>query len=128
MLFGVLPLSLISLGKTSSLSMEEICDNGIDDDENGLIDLNDPSCDCVIVGPVSLIPNPSFEEMDCCPWTFGQLDCATSWNQASVPTTDYINICDWLGWSGGTFGPDIFHLQCLFQMEMALWDFEMEQD
>ena len=108
MLFGVLPLSLISLGKTSSLSMEEICDNGIDDDENGLIDLNDPSCDCVIVGPVSLIPNPSFEEMDCCPWTFGQLDCATSWNQASVPTTDYINVCDWLGWSGGTFGPDIF--------------------
>ncbi len=25
---------------------QEVCDNGIDDDGNGLVDLNDPGCPC----------------------------------------------------------------------------------
>ena len=40
---------------------DEICDNAIDDDEDGLIDLNDPDCECLVIEPVSIIPNPSFE-------------------------------------------------------------------
>jgi gliding motility-associated-like protein len=78
--------------------MIEICDNGIDDDRDGLIDLNDPDCSCDIIKPISYIPNPSFEDMNCCPGTRSQLDCAATWIQASEPTTDYINTCGWMGW------------------------------
>ena len=76
----------------------EICNNGIDDDNDGLIDINDPDCHCEIIEPISLIPNPSFEQMDCCPDDRSQLYCATDWIQASEPTTDFIHLCDWLGW------------------------------
>jgi len=76
----------------------EICDNGIDDDEDSLIDLNDEDCFCEVVDPVSLIPNPSFEDQNCCPSDRSQLDCASGWIQASEPTTDYIHTCDYLGW------------------------------
>lgn len=76
----------------------EICNNGIDDDNDDLIDINDDDCKCEIVEPVSLIPNPSFEEMDCCPDSRSQLDCATDWIQASEPTTDFLHTCDWMGW------------------------------
>lgn len=75
---------------------QEICDNAIDDDGDGLIDLNDEDCDCAGFGGVveSLIPNPSFEDMDCCPSGISQLDCATTWIQASDATSDYFNNCD----------------------------------
>ncbi|HUR32032.1 MAG TPA: hypothetical protein VMZ69_11420, partial [Saprospiraceae bacterium] len=80
------------------VTADEICDNAIDDDGDGLIDLNDPDCICEIIKPVSLIPNPSFEDMDCCPVTQSQLDCASVWIQASDPTTDFIHMCNWMGW------------------------------
>ena len=48
-------------------SVDEICENGRDDDRDGLIDLNDPDCACAVIQPKSLIPNPSFEEFSCCP-------------------------------------------------------------
>lgn len=76
----------------------EICDNGIDDDNDSLIDLNDDDCPCQIIDAISLIPNPSFEDQDCCPSDRSQLDCASLWIQASEPTTDFIHTCDWLGW------------------------------
>lgn len=46
---------------------QEICDNAIDDDGDSFIDLNDDECACEgFMGEItSLIPNPSFEEMDC---------------------------------------------------------------
>jgi len=75
----------------------EVCDNGIDDDNNNLIDLNDDQCDCQIATSNSIIPNPSFEELDCCPDDRSQLYCATDWTQASAPTTDFIHECGWLG-------------------------------
>lgn len=80
------------------LGQIEICDNGVDDDMDGFVDLNDDDCECEIIEPISLIPNPSFEEMDCCPDSRSQLDCASNWIQASQPTTDFIHTCDWLGW------------------------------
>lgn len=77
---------------------QEICNNGIDDDSDGLIDLNDSDCNCTGGGgtPSSLIPNPSFEQQDCCPSYFSELNCATSWIQASDATSDYMNTCDFV--------------------------------
>ena len=76
----------------------EICDNALDDDQDGLIDLNDPDCDCPPPAPTSIIPNLSFENNDCCPGNNSQMYCSVGWVQASVPTTDYINTCGWVGW------------------------------
>lgn len=72
---------------------QEICNNGIDDDGNGLIDLNDDACMCSSLIESSLIPNPSFEDMLCCPNANEMLDCAESWIQASRATSDYIHTC-----------------------------------
>lgn len=80
------------------LSQSEICDNGIDDDNDALIDLNDDDCFCKVVDAKSLIPNPSFEELDCCPDDRSQLNCASSWIQASRATTDFVHQCGWQGW------------------------------
>lgn len=77
---------------------QEICDNAIDDDGDGLIDINDDDCMCQSIISSSLIPNPSFEERTCCPMENERLDCANGWIQASPPTTDYVNTCgDYLG-------------------------------
>lgn len=79
-----------------SLFAQEICDNGIDDDGDGLIDLNDPDCECMDA-TAGIIPNPSFEEHTCCPQHNTQLYCAQSWRQASLGTSDYFNTCDYIG-------------------------------
>ncbi|MBN2668230.1 MAG: gliding motility-associated C-terminal domain-containing protein [Bacteroidales bacterium] len=83
---------------------QEICDDGIDNDGNGLIDLNDPGCACSGAGttPSSLIPNPSFEDHTCCPTEFSEYtdfltNCADTWNQPSTATADYFNTCDYTG-------------------------------
>jgi hypothetical protein len=76
---------------------QEICDNGIDDDGDGLIDLNDfieCSCDTLSSQPTSLIPNPSFEDTACCPSGPSQVNCAQGWIQASTATSDYFNTCN----------------------------------
>lgn len=87
-----------------SAKAQEICDNGIDDDGDGLIDLNDTAdCNCDDVIATSLIPNPSFEEMTCCPTANEQLSCAVDWAQASSPTTDYVHTCG--GYLGNTSIP-----------------------
>ncbi len=76
--------------------MEEICDNAADDDNDGLIDLNDPDCICEMVSLTSLVPNPSFEDYNCCPNSDSQLRCADEWDQASTATTDYLHSCGYL--------------------------------
>ncbi len=81
----------------SFLNGQEICDNGIDDDGDMLVDLNDDDCDCFNEVLSSLIPNPSFEERSCCPQTEGELHCADAWIQASAATTDYVHTCGVLG-------------------------------
>ncbi len=76
---------------------QEICDNGIDDNGNGLIDLNDPECDCQGISSfltTSIIPNPSFETRTCCPSNFGDMDCVVTWTQGSAGAAlDYIHQC-----------------------------------
>jgi len=88
-----LPLLLLC----SFLQAQEICDNGIDDDGDGMIDLNDEDCSCFFEFPSGLIPNPSFEERTCCPIDEAELNCAVGWSQASQPTTDYVHTCGVLG-------------------------------
>jgi len=85
------------LGTTISLAQEN-CANAIDDDSDGLIDMNDPNCICTGLGGgtvivTSLIPNPSFENFTCCPSSVSQLNCSVGWIQASVATSDYFNLC-----------------------------------
>lgn len=73
---------------------QEICDNAIDDDGDGWIDLNDDECDCIEVTELeSLIPNYSFEEKSCCPWEYGGLSCVNDWIEASGGSPDYYNVC-----------------------------------
>ena len=77
---------------------QEICDNGRDDDGDGLIDINDPECICNATTVPSIIPNSSFEDHEECPSQPSQLNLATGWVQATEATTDYMNTC------GLTFG------------------------
>lgn len=94
-------LLLLITGSPSGPSLllpPENCENARDDDNDGLIDLNDPDCACTLIEPISRIPNPSFEERNCCPTGITQLHCADTWIQASAPTTDYLNTCGWMGW------------------------------
>jgi gliding motility-associated-like protein len=97
--FATLTGALLS----SALLAQEICTNGIDDNGNGLIDLNDPECACnTLIAPPDLssyIRNHSFEERACCPYDFvsnfgpSWLDCATGWRQATSSTSDYFHEC-----------------------------------
>lgn len=74
----------------------EICDNGIDDDGDGLIDLNDPDCNCSGVPTTQVpfaLPNPSFESKNCCPDAHSQMSCVDDWYMVGG-TSDYFNTCD----------------------------------
>jgi gliding motility-associated-like protein len=83
------------------ISAQEICDNGIDDDGDGLIDLNDSDCRCGNQTPIpSIIPNASFEAHSECPSNFSQLNLCNGWIQATEATTDYYNTC-------GTIAPGL---------------------
>ncbi|TNF28838.1 MAG: PKD domain-containing protein, partial [Bacteroidetes bacterium] len=96
---------------TSFAFGQEVCNNAIDDDGDGLIDLNDDECVCTGFGGTSnvssLIPNSSFEDRSCCPNGYSDLGCADTWIQASNPTSDYWNMCGAAGSSfdGGTVLP-----------------------
>ncbi len=90
-----LHLFLLFIFTTTFSFSQEICNNAIDDDGDGLIDMNDPNCVCstASTNPTSLIPNPSFELQNCCPSTFSEMYCAQSWVQASDATSDYLHVC-----------------------------------
>ena len=83
-------LSLVSFS-------QENCNNGIDDDGDGKIDLNDPDCVCGTSAITSIIPNPSFESYTSCPSGFSELNVCSSWIQATEGTTDYHNTCGFVG-------------------------------
>lgn len=71
----------------SSLSFgQEICDNGIDDDGDGLIDLLDDDCHCGVgLNPILIdaIPNPNFDTSSCCSYSPAPNDfltCLDDWS------------------------------------------------
>lgn len=96
---------------SSGLIAQEICDNGIDDNNNGLVDLNDTACICAGIGSAIAqeitFPNASFENFSCCPQGYsssGSSDylnnCLDSWVQGGTTTPDFWNSC---GAEGSTF-------------------------
>lgn len=73
---------------------QEICNNNIDDDGDRLIDLYDiQDCPCSRTDTfkISLIPNPSFEDVNCIPTSTSQMNCAEGWEQATLATTDLLS-------------------------------------
>ena len=84
---------------------QEICDNGVDDDGDGLVDLNDrEDCNCQLTADIpSLLPNPSLEEFSSSqpgckssqpgglPDGTNQANCLVGWQRASLGTTDSWN-------------------------------------
>jgi gliding motility-associated-like protein len=72
-------------------SAQELCTNGIDDDNDGLIDLNDSiDCSCSSLSTtLSIIPNPLFEQHSCLPTFYSNLNCADGWEQPTMATPDY---------------------------------------
>ncbi|PZE15779.1 hypothetical protein DNU06_16530, partial [Putridiphycobacter roseus] len=101
-IFGTIFLLLINI----SLFSQEICDNALDDDGDGLIDLNDPDCDCstgLNAQWSSAIPNPNFDNSSCCPDVYyynnnNNLNCLDDWSTSqniySSWSLQYQNSCD----------------------------------
>lgn len=90
-LFSLTLLGIFILKQTLS---QEICNNSLDDDGDGLIDLNGTTdCYCKSISVASsIIPNFNFNQMDSCPSTgYQQLSHAKNWVQATLGTTDYWN-------------------------------------
>ncbi|MDP2187095.1 MAG: gliding motility-associated C-terminal domain-containing protein [Sphingobacteriaceae bacterium] len=69
---------------------QEICDNGVDDDANGLIDLNDSACICTL-NDLPHIRNDGFELYSSLPTAISQMNRALNWHQATYGTSDYFN-------------------------------------
>lgn len=76
---------LFLLGSFSGFS-QEICNNGKDDDGDGLIDLQDPDCQCHYNVNGNLLQNGSFELYKNCPINYSytaDYDIANSWEYAN---------------------------------------------
>ncbi len=100
------------------LSAQENCSNGIDDDGDGLVDLNDISdCSCALSASIpSLLPNPSLENFDAnqpgcnsaqpggLPDGTNQANCLTDWQRVSLGTTDSWNAFTFTG--AGPYFPE----------------------
>ncbi|MEZ5032439.1 MAG: hypothetical protein R2787_13660 [Saprospiraceae bacterium] len=84
----------------NSAFVQEICDNGWDDDGDGLVDLYDDECICegisILVDYTDKIPNPDFELYNLCPTAPSQMDYCTDWGPGSNGTPDYMNDCGWI--------------------------------
>ena len=64
----------------------EDCTNGVDDDSDGLIDLNDDDCPCGASGDSGptgggLVTNWNMEDLGCCTgkWKYSNPNCITGW-------------------------------------------------
>ncbi|AWK07214.1 hypothetical protein HYN56_24485 [Flavobacterium crocinum] len=68
---------------------QENCNNGVDDDGDGKIDLNDE--DCICNNTTSILQNHSFEEKTNCPQGFDDIPTTTYWTKGTIPSPDYLN-------------------------------------
>ncbi|MFY0482167.1 T9SS type B sorting domain-containing protein [Flavobacterium sp. PLA-1-15] len=87
---------------------QEICNNGIDDNGNGLIDLRDPECACTPAPKKSLVPNFDFEEYSSCPNMMGQFYKVAPWMQGTMGTPSYYNKCGFVLPDLDMYPPDGF--------------------
>lgn len=88
----------LSLTETEiDVDLVEICDNGIDDDNNGLTDVFDPACVCENTILQSIVNNPNFvSDMPCCLASnegedIG--DCMSGWNSIMGTPDLYQSVC-----------------------------------
>jgi len=72
---------------------QENCNNGIDDDGDGKVDLNDTDCTCSTSTVSNLINNHNFEQYIECPNDFSQFNKTVNWFLPTNGTSDYINTC-----------------------------------
>ena len=87
----------------------EICDNGIDDEGDQLIDLNDDDCPCY-ASPVAevdlgLVTNWDMENLGCCNglWEYSDPNCITGWPVNS----SFKGSCDMFSSSCPTYYPGV---------------------
>src|SRR5437763_26699 len=64
--FPFILLTILMMNSYKSIA-QEICNNGVDDDNDGLIDLLDPDCQCHFTVTGNLLLNGSFELYQHCP-------------------------------------------------------------
>ncbi len=91
---------------------QEDCFDGIDNDGDGLIDLNDPDgCDCDPAEGDESIYNGDFESFFACPNSFSAFPVTSETNATPYTnyfvnggSTDYFNSC---GYVGGSLVPDV---------------------
>ncbi|MGN6800820.1 MAG: hypothetical protein ACTHJN_02875, partial [Ginsengibacter sp.] len=65
---------------------QEICNNSKDDDGDGLIDLQDPDCQCHFNVKGNLLQNASFEDFKNCPTNYSYIndfDIVKNWRYAN---------------------------------------------
>ncbi|MDX1350300.1 MAG: PKD domain-containing protein, partial [Putridiphycobacter sp.] len=96
-------LLLVFLSLSISTFSQEICDNGIDDDGDGFIDLQDNDCHCgagLNAQFNNAIPNADFDSSLCCPTTWwDHLNCLADWTTDSTQyynswSLNYVNSCN----------------------------------
>ncbi|WP_163408372.1 Ig-like domain-containing protein [Flavobacterium ajazii] len=85
------PLLIVFLFISLFCYSQENCNNGIDDDGDGKIDLNDEDCICNNFTTTSLLQNPSFEEKTGCPQGYDDTPTANNWTKGTIPSPDYLN-------------------------------------
>lgn len=86
----ILRFTIISvfISLTISVNGAEDCFNGIDDDNDGLIDANDPDCLCCPSTGGEYVLDGFFDVYEC----FNQsIDCLAHWNQNYSGSPDYIH-------------------------------------
>ncbi|KDN53708.1 Ig-like domain-containing protein [Flavobacterium seoulense] len=69
---------------------QENCNNGIDDDGDGKIDLNDTDCICNNA-TTSLLQNHSFEEKTGCPQGYDDIPTMKYWYKGTIPAPEYLH-------------------------------------
>lgn len=86
---------------------QEICNNGIDDDSDGLADLYDPDCQCHFIVTDNFLLNGSFEMYNHCPVTY-------------TYDKDY-NIADYWQFGTNTNEADYYHnLKCAYDSNYVM--------
>ena len=91
------------------MQAQEICTNGVDDDNDGLIDLWDGDCVCYSEEQVDFFED--FEDNICCPQTFSSggsppgIECLSGMSPATEGTPDYFHTCGYMGGAAAPYSP-----------------------